>query len=196
MWLIVLGDLGNNLEKLSYLDPRTGKVESTTVDDSFKMTKELKDSGAVVEWYWDTEIWEGTRIGSSDYIDVHPVDNQTGNLPYIGYIYNNVNSIATSLVDMVKAHQYTYIIVWYRLEQELAKAKGKKFIMDLAMLPKSKGWTVDQWMYYFDNLGVAWINSVEEGTKGDPSSVSKFNQFQAIDMTLSQSVGTVHGYTQ
>lgn len=177
------------LGKLNYLDPRTGMVESTTVDDSFRLTAELKEQGATIEWYWTTEIWEGTRIGADEYIDIHPVDNQTGNLPYVGYVYNNVNSVATSLVDMVKAHQYTYIIVWYRLEQELAKAKGKKFLMDLAMLPKSKGWTVDQWMYYFDNLGVAWINSVEEGTKGDPQSVSKFNQFQAIDMTLSQSVG-------
>lgn len=89
---------------------------------------------------------------------------------------------------MVKAHQYTYIIVWYRLEQELAKAKGKKFIMDIAQVPKSKGWTIDQWMYYFDNLGVAWINSMEEGRKNDPTSVSKFNQFNAIDMSLSQVV--------
>lgn len=176
------------LGKLSYVDPRTGQVESTTVDDRFKMTKELKEIGAVVAWYWDTEIWEGVRIGADVYVDIQPLENQTGNLPYIGYMYNNVNSSATSLVDMVKPHQYTYIIVWYRLEQELAKAKGKKFVMDIAQLPKSKGWTVDQWMYYFDNQGVAWVNSLEEGRKGDPSTISKFNQFQAIDMTLSQSV--------
>lgn len=174
---------------LRYLNPRTGTVESDTVDESFKMPAELKELGAEVTWDWITEIWEGTRIGASDYVNVKPVDNQTGNLPYVGYIYNNVNSVATSLVDMVKAHQYTYIIVWYRLEQELAKAKGRKFVMDLAQLPKSKGWTVDQWMYYFDNLGVAWINSTEEGRKGDPNSMSKFNQFQAIDMSLSNIVG-------
>lgn len=174
---------------LKYLDPRTGMVESTTVDESFRLTPELKEQGAQVTWDWITEIWEGVRIGQCDFIDVQPVSNQTGNLPYVGYIYNNVNSVATSLVDMVKAHQYTYIIVWYRLEQELAKAKGKKFVMDVAQLPKSKGWTVDQWMYYFDNLGVAWINSMEEGRKNDPTSISKFNQFQSIDMSLSQVVG-------
>jgi hypothetical protein len=174
--------------KLSYLDPRTGMVENTIVDETFKLTPEMKETGAVIDWFWETEIWEGTRIGNDNYIDVRPLENQTGNLPYVGYIYNNVNSQATSLVDMVKAHQYTYIIVWYRLEQELAKAKGKKFIMDIAQVPKSKGWTIDQWMYYFDNLGVAWINSMEEGRKNDPTSVSKFNQFNAIDMSLSQVV--------
>ena len=175
--------------KLSFIDPRTGQIESTIVDDTFKMPTELKDMGAMIHWFWETEIWEGTLIGDNIYVNVRPLENQTGNLPYIGYIYNNLNSVATSIVDMIKPHQYTYIIVWYRLEQELAKAKGKKFVMDLAQLPKSKGWTVDQWMYYFDNLGVAWVNSMEEGRAGDPNSISKFNQFTSIDMTLSQAVG-------
>ena len=61
--------------------------------------------------------------------------------------------------------------------------------MDIAQLPSSMGWDVDKWMYYFENLGVIWINSKEEGRKGDPSSVATFNQFNAIDMTLSQVVG-------
>lgn len=178
---------------LKYLSPRTGMMETTTVDDSFKLTPEMKAEGAELTWEWNTEIWTGTRIGNDTYVDIRPLENQTGSLPYKGYVYNNVNSIATSLVDMVKAHQYTYIIVWWRLEQELAKAKGKKFVMDMAQLPKSKGWTTDQWMYYFDNQGVAWVNSKEEGRKGDPSSTSAFNQFQAIDMSLSNVVAQYIG---
>jgi hypothetical protein len=174
---------------LGYPDKRTGKWEEVEVDDSFKMTDELDALGAQLSWHWDHDIWEGTLIGTDIFINVRPKHNQTGNLPYVGYVYNNVNSIATSMVDLVKAHQYTYIVVWWRLEQELAKAKGKKFIMDMAQLPSSMGWDVDKWMYYFDNLGVVWINSTEEGRKGDPSSQAQFNQFQSIDMTLSQVVG-------
>ena len=174
---------------LSYPDPRTGEMAETEVDDSFKMTAELKEAGAVIEWTTDTEIWEGMLIGRDTFVNVRPKNNQTKNLPYIGFIYNNVNSVATSMVDLVKAHQYTYIIIWWRLEQEIAKAKGKKFVMDFAQLPKSQGWDVDQWMYYFENMGVIWINSKEEGRKGDPSSVANFNQFQSIDMSLSQVVG-------
>ena len=175
--------------KLSYLNPQTNKMESELVEDDFKLTPEMKKFGATISWHWRTEVWEGTRIGHKDYINIRPLPNQTGNLPYVGYIYNNVNSIATSLVDMVKPHQYTYIIVWHRLEEELKKAKGKKFLMDMAMLPKSQGWDTDKWMYFFDNMGVAWINSMEEGRKNDPLTVSKFNQFQAIDMSLSNIVG-------
>jgi len=174
---------------LTYKDVRTGQMNTVEVDDTFVMPSELKKLGATLEWTTDSDIWEGTMIGSDIFINIRPKSNQTKNLPYIGYVYNNVNSIATSLVDLVRPHQYTYIIVWWRLEQELAKAKGRKFIMDIAQLPSSMGWDVDKWMYYFENLGVIWINSKEEGRKGDPSSVATFNQFNAIDMTLSQVVG-------
>ena len=174
---------------LKYPNEKTGAFEEVEVDDTFKMTEQLASMGAILEWHWDHDIWEGTLIGDDIFINVQPKHNQTGNLPYVGYVYNNVNSVATSMVDLVKAHQFTYIIVWWRLEQELAKAKGKKFVMDMAQLPASMGWDVDKWMYYFENLGVVWINSVEEGRKGDPTSQAQFNQFQSIDMSLSQVVG-------
>jgi hypothetical protein len=166
-----------------------GEEQTSMVNDEFKLSPELKAAGATLEWEWKTEVWKGTRIGRDIYIDIAPLPNQVDDkLPYVGSIYNNLNSIATSLVDYMKPHQYLYNIVWYRLELELAKAKGKKFIMDMAQLPKSQGWSTEKWMYYFDNLGVAWINSLEEGSEGIGNNVAKFNQFNAVDMTLSQSV--------
>ncbi len=173
---------------LSFIDEK-GEPQETLVDDDFTLTRDLKVQGATIEWQWKSEIWEGTKIGNDIYVNIRPRPNQLDKMPYVGYIYNNTNSQATSVVDLIKPHQYTYIIVWYRLELELAKSKGKKFVMDIAQVPKSKGWTLDQWMYYFDNLGVAWINSAEEGREGVPDSVSKFNQFTSIDMSLSNIVG-------
>jgi hypothetical protein len=182
---------------LKYINPETGQPEESIVDDSFTLDKEMKEEGATITWQWINEIWEGTRIGGDIYVDVRPLPNQYRSMsnpgecymPYTGYIYNHVNSEAKSLVDLCKPHQYMYMVVWWRLSNELAKAKGKKFIMDLSMLPKSQGWDMDQWLYYFDNIGVAFINSMEEGRPGDPNSVSKFNQFTDIDMSLSQVVG-------
>ena len=174
---------------LKYKDLRSGKIEEVEVDDTFVMPEEMVAMNATVDWMWESDIWEGTLIGADIFVNIRPKSNQTKNLPYIGYIYNNVNSIATSMVDLVKSHQYTYIILWWRLEQELAKAKGKKFIMDMAQVPKSMGWDVDKWMYYFEEMGVVWINSREEGRKGDQGSMANFNQFNAVDMTLSQVVG-------
>lgn len=181
----------------SYMDPRTGKLEETLVDEDFEITDDLKQFAPTLRWQWIPEVWEGTRIGQDIYINIKPISNQFRDmnnpgeckLPFIGHVYNTVNSMSTSIVDLVKPHQYTYMIIWWRLEQELAKAKGKKFIMDFAKLPKSQGMSMDEWMYHFDNMSIIWINSMEEGRQGDPNSVSQYNQMTDIDLTLSQIVG-------
>jgi len=174
--------------ELRYIDPLSGEEVLDTVEDTYVMPKELSEIGATVKWEWIWEIWEGHKCGDI-YINIRPLENQLPYLPYVGIVHNKLNSKPTSIVDLIKPHQIFYLIVWYRLELELAKAKGKKFIMDVAQLPKSLGWSVDQWMYHFDNLGVAWINSQEEGRQGDPNSIAKFNQFNSIDMSLSNIVG-------
>ena len=182
---------------LSYMDPETGEPLDTMVDESFSLSDDLKEIGAELEWRWITEVWKGTKVGDAFYLDINPLPYQLrsmdnpyeSKLPYVGRVYNATNSMSTSLVDLMKPYQYLYNIMWYRLEAEIAKSKGKKFVMDMAMIPKSKGMDITQWMYNFDTLGIAFVNSLEEGRPGDPNSVSKFNQFTSIDMAMSQTVG-------
>lgn len=177
--------------------PYNGETEENIVEEDFKLTKELKAAGVTVEWSWIPDVWEGTLIGSDIIVNVQPLANQIRSmdnphkvkLPYIGYVYNGTNSVQTSIVDLIKPHQYLYNIIWFRLEAEIAKAKGKKFIMDLASIPKSHGINLDKWINMFDNVGIAFINSHEEGTGNAAGKVSQFNQYQAIDMTLSNSIG-------
>ena len=102
-------------------------------------------------------------------------------LGYVGYLYNAMNSEAVSLIDRMKPYQYLYNIVYYRLELAIAKSKGKLMLMDIAQIPASEGWDVDKWMYYLEAMGVAFINSQEEGKRGQNP---QFNQFQSIDMTM------------
>jgi len=75
---------------------------------------------------------------------------------------------------------------------ELAKAKGRVMITDIAQIPKSQGFDIEKYMYYVDK-GFAFINSMEEGREGDASSRATFNQFQSVDLTASQ---TISQYTQ
>lgn len=176
---------------LSYIDEETGEPQATTVDDTFKLSKEQKDAGWVLEWEWKPQVWKGYRIGTDVYFGIEALPNQVdGKLPYVGRIYNATNSEAVSLVDLAKPYQYLYMIIWYRLEMEVAKAKGKKMVFDIAAIPRSMGIDMDKWMYYFDNLGIAFINSFEEGTEAHQgkTAVSNFNQYQAIDMSLSNSI--------
>jgi hypothetical protein len=178
---------------LTYINDR-GQVQKTTVDENFEIPEGMENE-MQVEWFWIPRTWEGVQIGPEIFIayespyQFNTVDNPyKSKLPFIGRVYSNLNSKPTSLVDLIKPYQYLYNIIWYRLELEFSKAKGKKFVMDMAQLPKSKGWTVEQWMYYFDTLGIAFINSKEEGREGDESSVSKFNGFTGIDMSLTNAI--------
>lgn len=186
-----------SMRKIGYLksyDPQTLEEIETIVDETYKPVKE---NGEEVEWIWISEVWEGTKIGNGIYTRVRPktvqyrtIDNPSlCKLGYVGAIHNNRNSIPTSLIDLVKHHQYLYNIIMYRMELEIAKAKGKKMVMDIAQIPRSQGIDVEKWMYYFDTIGVAFINSFEEGKGKFQGQTSSFNQFAGIDMTLSQSVG-------
>jgi hypothetical protein len=181
---------------VSYPD-ENGEMQEGLVDESFKLAPEMIEAGYQLEWRWIPEVWEGTKIGADEFVHIQPLPNQSRSmdnpsevkLPYYGRVYNATNSVQTSLVDLIKPHQYLYNIVWYRLEAELAKAKGKKMVMDIAQIPRSEGIDLDKWMYFFDNVGIAFINSFEEGKDRFQGQVSQFNQFQNLDMGLSQAVG-------
>jgi hypothetical protein len=154
-----------------------------------------------ISWYWVNEVWEMDKIGEDIYSKPAPKKNQRRSmdniskvkLGYIGYIYNSRNSIATSLIDRMKAYQYLYDIIYYRLELALAKDKGKVALMDISQIPTSEGWDVDKWIYYLTSMGVMFINSQEEGKNGQPS---QFNQFQSVDLGIGNYINTHVGILQ
>lgn len=173
---------------LTYID-ENGESQQTTVEDDFSLDEEQKEAGWSIEWAWKSEIREGYRINDDIYFGWGALQNQIdGELPYVGRIYNSLNTESTSLVELIKPYQYLHTVVWHKLKKEAAKAKGKKQVMDLSQIPKSQGIDLEKWMYYYDELDIAFINSMEEGREGDPTSVSKFNQFTSIDMTMSNNV--------
>lgn len=179
---------------LTYTDLQTGEPQEAIVDESYQVRKEF---GETIEWKWINEVWEGTKIGAEIFVNVRPVPNQSKSLdnpskcklPYVGVYKHN------SLVSIMKPHQYFYDILMYRLELSLARAKDKIMLMDIAQIPRSMGIDTEKWMYYMDTLGVAFINSFEEGTGkfAGKAAGANFNQFQAIDMSLSNIMGQYIG---
>jgi len=191
-----------SMKKIGFLNDFAEGIEDLIVDESFKLTDEMKANGIKVDWKWIPEVWEGVKIAEDFYIDIKPRPNQIRSmdnlysvkLPYYGRVFNCTNTEQTSIVDLLKPHQYLYNIIWYRIESEIAKAKGKKLIMDMAQIPKSQGIDLEKWIYMFDNVGIGFINSFEEGAgKLGKGKVSNFNQFTTADMTLSQSFGQYIG---
>jgi len=168
---------------LTFQNPETGEQEETIVDETYKPNKDLGES---IEWKWVNETWEGTRIGADIFVNVRPVPYQNMSLdnpsrrklPYTGVWRHQ------ALVSVMKPHQYFYDVMMYRLELSLAKSKDKIMLMDIAQIPRSLGIDTEKWMYYLDTLGVAFINSFEEGTGKFAGKSSSFNNFQSIDMSL------------
>lgn len=178
---------------LTYFDENMEEQEMI-VDETYVVKKELSEK---VEWKWVSEVWEGTRIADDIYVNIQPkinfmqsIDNPFKcKLGFIGLAYSSRNSISTSLVDTLKPIQYLYNIIMYRMELEIAKAKGKKMVMDIAQIPRSQNIDMEKWLYYFDSMGLAFINSFEEGKGKFAGQTPNFNQYSSIDMSLSQSVG-------
>jgi hypothetical protein len=175
---------------LKYLD-ENGVPQETIVDETYKYDEKKGDIELRFEWL--PEVWEGTKIGTDVYVNIRPKPNQFKDLDnlyhcklgYIGIAYNNLNAESISMVDRIKPFQYMYNIIMYRLELDLASDKGKKFLADINQIPSDLGMDMQKWLYYFDSLGIAFVNPHEEGNRGKPHS---FNQWQAVDLSMAQTI--------
>jgi len=187
---------------VTYTD-EAGQIQEDVVDEIFevpdyaeKKGKQWMFDGVVLQWYWISEYWEGTKIGEDIYVNVQPKKNQRRDMTnpsdvksgYVGYIYNERNSESISLIDRMKPFQYLYNIIYYRTELAIAKSKGKVALMDISQIPASEGWDVSKWMYYLESMGVMFINSREEGNRSRDA--APFNQFQSIDLSMGNYINT------
>lgn len=182
---------------LTYTD-ETGTEVVEDIDEDFKLSLFRQQySDTKVEWFWINEAWEGVKIGIDIYVGIQAKPNQRRRmdnpyhcqLGYTGFIYEATNSQSVSLLDRLKPYQYLYDIISYRLELAFAKDKGKIMLMDVAQLPESQGIDIDRWIHYMNEMGISFVNSFEEGKKGAATGqLAKFNQFQAIDLSLAQSI--------
>jgi len=180
---------------LTFLDPMTGELEEMMVEDGFKMPPELKEIGAVLEWKWLNEVWEGTKIGGDTggnemYLQLRPIPNQRDSmdnpskckLPINGRRYSDYNSKNISLVSLGIPYQLNYNIFKYRLEVAIAKSKDIIAQFDINMIPKK--WDMDKFMYYVDATGIAWVDYNKEGITLSP-------QHQSV---LDMSIKTIEQY--
>ena len=175
---------------LTYLDPETGQIEEQEVADGFRLPKEMKEQGAVLEWKWVNEVWEGTRIDGRIYININPISNQRLSmdnpskckLPINGRRYSDINTSNISLVKLGIPYQLNYNIYKYRLELSIAKSKDIIGSFDINMIPKK--WDMDKFMYYVEGTGIAWVDYNKEGIQLNP-------QHQSV---MDMSVKTIQQY--
>ena len=175
---------------LSYIDPETGTMEEMQVDETYRLSADLKATGAKVDYEWVNEVWEGTRIDGRLYVKMQPLENQRTSmdnpskckLPINGRKYSDLNSRNISLVSLGIPYQLNYNIYKYRLELSIAKSKDIVAQFDINMIPKK--WDLDKFMYYVEGTGIAWVDYNKEGIQLSP-------QHQSV---LDMSIKTIEQY--
>ena len=154
--------------RLSYFDEQ-GMPQETIVNESYELDKE---AGETIEYMWIGEYWEGTKIGDNTYINIRAKKQQFRRMDnlsvcksgYVGTIYNANNSQSVSLMDRLVPWVYLYITLWYRLELAISSNQGKIALIDLSLVPD--GWEVEKWMYYAQSMKFGFVDSFNEGKKG------------------------------
>jgi hypothetical protein len=172
---------------LTFID-ELGMPQETIVNESYKVNEE---NGESIEWMWINEYWEGLKLGENIYLNIRPKNQQFRRMDnlsvcksgYVGTIYNANNSQSVSLMDRLVPWIYMYITLWYRLELAIAANQGKIALIDLSLIPD--GWEVEKWMYYAQSMKFGFVDSFNEGKKGQSTGKLAGNistQNKVIDM--------------
>jgi len=182
-----------SLRKLKFLEyiGEDGETASMIVDETYKLDRESGDIST--EEVWIPEVYEAWKIGNDIYKNMQPIPGQFKDLdnlyycklPYYGAICDNMNSIATGIMDRLKVYQYYYNIVMYRVELLLASDEGKKVLMNINAIPDSAGIDIEKWTYFMKSSSIMWYDPNEEGSSyQDVNTVAK-----TIDLSLASDIG-------
>lgn len=139
------------------------------VDENYVPDKAI---GENVRWIWISEWWEGTRIAEDIFVKVQPRPVQfrrmnnlsAGGSGYVGTIYNVDIGKAQSILDLMKPYQYLYDEFMFRIKKAFQRFKMPQIEVDLAKIPED--WDTELWLYYAEEIGYQFINSFNEGSKG------------------------------
>jgi len=157
--------------KLIYED-EMGNEQSILVDENYK-------SGTIptqisLEWGWINQWYQGVKIGPDIY-HVKPL-KILNYCPIIGTIYENKNTEAKSLVDLMKPFQVLYNICMNQLYRLLEKEIGNVASINIRRVPKLKDGddqdALDVWEMEARERGVIFDDDSPENTKAPVSNTS------------------------
>lgn len=171
---------------LSYRDQK-GNLAEKMVDEDYSLNTDFGD--IKIEWEWVPEIYETWKVKIADpiYLNMQPLPGQFkdienlyySKLPYYGVLYDNMNSIPTSLMDRLREYQFYYNVVMFRIDMLMASDKGKKMLININVVNKS-GIPMEKWLHYFESTPFMFYDPDEEGSQyNDANTMAK-----VVDLSL------------
>lgn len=171
-----------------------GTPQKMMVSDNYKFNPDMGDID--IDWQWIPEVHHGYKISCPEpiYVGMGAFPGQHRDLdtlhicklPFYGTDYDDLNSETTSTIDRLKAFQYFYNVIIYRIELLMASDKGKILMMNLNAVPKSAGIDLKKFHYFMESNKIAWYNPAEEGNKKGLSDVNAIAK--VLDMSLASDI--------
>jgi len=172
--------------KLTYIDEFDNE-QTILVDEYYKagtIPTELS-----LEWGWINQWYQGNKIGPDIY-HVKPF-KLLNYCPLIGMTYENKNTEAKSLVDMMKPFQVIYNICMNQLFDLLRKELGNVANINIRRIPRLKDGddqdAIDMWESEARERGITFDDDSPENTKGN---VSNTSIAKSIDLTRTTEIQT------
>lgn len=157
--------------KLVYED-ELGNIQSMLVDENYKdgtIPNEIS-----IEWGWVNEWYQGVKVGPDIY-HVKPF-KLLNYSPIIGTIYEQKNTEARSLLDMMKPFQVIYNVCMNQLFDLLKKEIGNVASINIRRIPKLKDGddqdAIDMWEVEARERGIVFDDDSPENTKAPVSNTS------------------------
>jgi hypothetical protein len=153
---------------LPFID-KEGDIQKTYVDEDYPLNDIEAEN---VKWVWLGEWNEATKLGDDIYVKMGPrtvqfraMDNPSKCHPgIVGNIFNTNDSKALSFVSLGKDYQLTYNFFMHKLWEELKTYKGKVARLSTSMIPSN--FTMDQFLFYIDQMKIVFEDEFNEGQKG------------------------------
>lgn len=181
--------------RLCWKNPESGILEVKDVDESFVIPdfiKELKDGTFVDEpventiiWSYIEEIWQGKKVNNYNidknrapiYFSVKPCDYQGHNkyeyfqkpLPIVGQVANNINTVSSTQIDILKPYQFLYNIVMNKAFRYIQKSLAAFVALDIKTIANQKDYAgVDGLFKWLDltQEGIAPMDTSPSNTQG------------------------------
>jgi len=154
--------------KVKYYD-ENGDTQYDFFPENYKIDE---DKGEEAKIMWINEMWEGTQIADSIYIQLRPMPVQFNDINnpskchagIIGLTHNTNQFQSVCIMDRMKQSQYLYDASKDRLNKAMAKHLGPLLELDLATVPEN--WEMDKWLHFAHANGLAVKDSFKEGNKG------------------------------
>jgi hypothetical protein len=167
---------------LYYYDENDNEMKDW-VDENYEPDK---SKGEWVKWQYLNQVYQGTLIDEDIYICVEPYPHQIFDindpdwspLPIEGACYSEFNGKIVSLADLMLPWAELYDIIAYELKRDIKKAIGKVMFMSADHIPQLDGFSMEKWLYWLREFGIAWVG---EGKKKTP-----FSHYSAQDMSFAE----------